>query len=184
MSQIIDGYKADYEKTVEHLKNDISSIKTGRATPLLVEDILVDSYGSKMPLKQLASITAPDPRSILIEPWDKTVIKEMEKAIANSNRGLNPVNEGAHLRIVISSLTEEDRKQLVKLLNQKLEQARISVRGVRDKIREIIFKMEKDKEISEDDKFRFQKEIDEMTGVYNEKIKEAGERKETEINTI
>ncbi|MFH0856387.1 MAG: ribosome recycling factor [bacterium] len=184
MSQIIDGYKLDYEKALEHLKNDISSLKTGRATPLLVEDILIDSYGAKMPLKQLASISVPEPRCILIEPWDKTVIKEMEKAIAGSNRGLNPVNEGVHLRIMISSLTEEDRKNLVKLLNQKLEQSRISVRGVRDKIKENIIKMEKDKEIAEDDRFRLQKELDEMTNLYNEKIKEIGDKKETEINTI
>lgn len=184
MSQIIEKYKPDYEKACEHLKIEISSLKTGRATPLLVENILVESYGMKMPLKQVASISVPEARSILIEPWDKSIIKEIEKSIVNSNIGLNPVNEGQKLRINIPSLTEEDRKKLVKILNQKVEAAKIVIRGIRDKIRDDIQKMEKAKEIAEDERFRLQKELDEFTGTYNDKLKEIGEKKEEEINRI
>lgn len=184
MSQIIDQHKEDFIKVIEHLKNDISSLKTGRATPLLVENIPVESYGMKMSLKQLASISVPEARCILIEPWDKSIVKEMEKAIVNHNIGLNPVNEGGHLRINIPPLTEEDRKKLIKILHQKIEQARIGIRGTREKVKEKIIKMEKDKEISEDAKFGLQKELDELTNEYNQKIKEIGEKKEEEINTI
>ncbi|MFH1192211.1 MAG: ribosome recycling factor [bacterium] len=184
MSQIIDGYKSDFEKAVEHLKTEISSLKTGRATPLLVENVLVESYGVKMPLKQVASISVPDARSILIEPWDKNITKEIEKAIISSNIGLNPINEGSHVRIVLSALTEEDRIKIVKILNQKVEAARISIRGIRDKIRDDIQEMEKNKEIAEDERFRLQKELDEFTSSYNDKLKEVGEKKEEEINRI
>ncbi len=184
MSQIIDGYKPDFEKAVEHLKIEISSLKTGRATPLLVENVLVESYGVKMPLKQVASISVPDARSILIEPWDKNITKEIEKAIISSNIGLNPINEGSHVRIALSALTEEDRKKLVKILNQKVEASKIAIRGIRDKIRDDIQEMEKNKEIAEDERFRLQKELDEFTSSYNDKLKEVGENKEVEINRI
>lgn len=184
MSQIIDGYKSDFEKAVEHLKTEISSLKTGRATPLLVENVLVESYGVKMPLKQVASISVPDARSILIEPWDKNITKEIEKAIIGSNIGLNPINEGSHVRIVLSALTEEDRIKIVKILNQKVEASKIAIRGIRDKIRDDIQEMEKNKEIAEDERFRLQKELDEFTSSYNDKLKEVGEKKEAEINRI
>jgi len=184
MSQIIDQHKEDYDKVIEHLKTEISCIKTGRATPLIVENIQVNCYDSKMPIPQLASISVPEPKNIVIKPWDKTIIKEIEKAIVNADIGLNPVNEGDQIRITLPALTEEDRITLVKLLHQKLEKSRIAIRGVRDKIKEIILKMEKDKEIGEDERYREQKELDEFTSEYNEKIKEIGERKEEEINTI
>jgi len=184
MSQILEQFKSEYEKAIEYLENEIATIKTGRATPLLVENIRVESYGAKIPLNQLANIGVPDARCILIEPWDKNNVKEIEKAIVNANVGLNPVNEGDKIRIVISQLTEEDRMALVKILHQKIEKARIAIRVVRDKVKENIIKMEKDKEIAEDDKYRLQKELDEMTSDYNAKVKEIGERKEGEINTI
>lgn len=184
MSGIIENQKADFNKVIEHFKTEISSLKTGRATPLLVENILVESYGAKMPLKQVASISVPEPKCILIEPWDKSIVKDIEKAIVNSNTGLNPKNEGQQLRIAISPLTEEDRKNLIKILRQKEEAARISIRGLRDKTKDNIQAMEKGKKISEDERFRLQKELDEFTGDYNEKIKDIGDNKETEINTI
>lgn len=184
MSQIILNHKDDFKKVIEHFQIDISSLKSGRATPVLVENILVESYGTKMPLKQLASINVPEPRCLLIEPWDKSIIKDLEKAFINSNTGLNPTNEGAHLRIILSPLTEEDRIKLIKILNQKLEQARISVRGIRDRIRENIQKMEKEKEIGEDERFRLQKDLDEVTNQFNEQLKEITGKKESEINTI
>ncbi|MFH1030765.1 MAG: ribosome recycling factor [bacterium] len=184
MSQIISEHNDEFNKVVEHFKTEISSLKTGRATPLLVENILVESYGAKMPLKQLASISVPEPKCILIEPWDKSIAKDIEKAIVNSNTGLNPKNEGQQLRIAISPLTEEDRKNLIKILRQKEEAARISIRGLRDKAKDNIQAMEKGKEISEDERFRLKKELDEFTGDYNEKIKEIGDKKESEINTI
>lgn len=184
MSQIIEQYRGDYDKIIEHLKFELSSIKTGRANPILVENIMVDAYGTKMNLQQLASISIPEAKYILIQPWDKSISKDIEKAIISSNRGLNPINEGDQIRIIISPLTAEDREKLVKLLSQKLEKAKVSIRGIRDKVRENILKLEKNKEIGEDDRFRFQKEADEITNEYNEKVKEAGEKKEEEINTI
>jgi ribosome recycling factor len=182
--QNLDSYRSELAKSVEHLKADISTLRTNRANPAMVENISVEAYGAATPLQQLASISVPEARSIVVAPWDKSIIKEIEKAIIAANIGLNPANEGTQLRIVMPQLTEEGRKDLIKILNQKLEQGRQVVRKLRDKSREEVMQLEKNKEISEDKKFELLKQIDEETQKTNDLIKKIGEEKEKEIMTI
>lgn len=184
MNQFIEKYKNEFENAFEFLKKEVSSLRIGRASPALVENIHIDAYGVKTPIVQLASITSPDARSITIQPWDKSVIKHIEKGIIEANIGINPVNEGNIIRITMPHLTQEDREKLVKILLQKAEQSKIKIRLVRDKVREDILKAEKNKEITQDDKYDFLKEIDEFTKKQNDTIEQFSENKEKEIMTI
>lgn len=181
---LLEKYKPEFEKVINHLKKELIVLRVGRANSTLVEDILVEAYGIKTPLKQLASISVPEARVILIQPWDKNILKGIEKAIREANIGLNPVNEGKIIRLVIPQLTEENRKKLVRTLSEKLEKIRISLRSIRDRIREEITKAKENKEITEDDKYRLREKLDEITKDYNQQIKELGEKKEEEIMTI
>ncbi|MFA6321874.1 MAG: ribosome recycling factor [Candidatus Buchananbacteria bacterium] len=182
--QIIEQSKPDFEKSIDVLKSELATLRIGRANPAMVEGIIVDAYGSKMPIKQMASIAVPEARTILIQPWDKTLSKEIEKAIIQANIGINPVNEGQQVRLTIPQLTEENRKDLVKSVKEKMEKARITIRQIRDKVRDSASKMEKEKEITEDDKFSIQKKLDEVSKEYTQKVDELGEKKENEIMTI
>ena len=137
-----------------------------------------------MPINQLASIAVPEPRSILIQPWDKSIVNNIDKAIRESDLGLSSINEGDKIRIVIPQMTEEARKEIVKSLHKKMEEARIAVRSVRDEIKEKILEAEKNKEFGEDEKYDLIEKLDKTTGDYNDKIKEAGEKKEKEIMTV
>lgn len=184
MYQFLENYKSELEKVLKHLREELTSFRTGRANPALVENLLVEVYGTRMPLKQLASISTPDPKTIFMQIWDKSLILEIEKAIAISNLGLTPSVEGTSVYLRISALTEEKRKELVKTLHQRLEQARIAIRGSRDKIREKIIKGEREKEITEDEKYQLFKKLDEITTEFNEQIKKIGEKKEEEIMTV
>jgi len=184
MANIIKDNEAEFNKAVEHFRAEISSLRTGRATPALVEDIPVEAYDQKMELKGVASINTPDPKSIIIEPWDKNLLKDIEKAIIDSDIGISPVVDGTVVRLNMPPMTEENRKEMVKILKQKAEQARISVRNVREKVRDEINKAEEDKEISEDEKFKFQEELDKYVGDVNKQIESIAEEKEKEIMTI
>ena len=184
MGSLIDSYQSDFDKSLAVLKDELATLRVGRANPLMVENILVEAYGTKTALKQLASITAPEARTILIQPWDKTVAKEVEKAIIQANIGINPVNEGQQIRLTVAPLTEESRKELTKSVGEKMENTRIAMRQVRDKAREEIIKQEKNKEITQDDKYDLQKELDELAKDYNEQIKNLGEKKAKEIMTL
>ena len=182
----LDIYKDKLNKVLEHLKTELASIRTGRATPSLVENIQVEAYDQAEPvsLKQLAAITVPQPRQILVEPWDKSTLKQIEKAIAQSNMGFNIANDGNVLRLSIPVMTEEMKKGVLKNLHDKLEQARISVRRIRDDIKEDIIKEFKESQISEDDKFRLLDKLDEMIREYTDKINEMGKKKEEEIEGV
>ena len=184
INDFIVTHKSEFEKAIEHLKTELAGLRTGRATPALVENLLVEAYGAKMPLNQAASISVPDPKTILVQPWDNALVQEIEKAIASSNLGLGISVKGVFIHLSVPSLTEEKRKNLVKILHEKLELARVSIRGLRDKIREGIIKKEKDKEITEDEKYRHFEELDKTTTEFNNQIKEMGERKEKEIMTV
>ncbi|OIO52531.1 MAG: ribosome recycling factor, partial [Parcubacteria group bacterium CG1_02_44_65] len=174
----------DFSKTIDFFKKDIASLRTGRANPGVLDGILVEAYGAKTPLVGLASITVPEARSIVVSPWDKNITKEVEKAITAAALGLNPVNEGDKIRLVVPQLTEENRKELVKKLSEKMETGRISLRQTRDEIKEAIEAGFKNKEMSEDDKFRFIKELDEEVSRRNDELKKIKEKKEEEIMTI
>lgn len=184
MDQLIEKHKEEFNAAIEFLKKELASIQTGRANPALVEGIMVDAYGQKTPIKQLASIGVPEARTITIEPWDKNIVKDIEKVIRERGVGLNPVNEGGIVRITIPQMTEEGRKELLKTLNKKVEEAKVRVRSVRDKIRDEIIQAEREGDITEDDKYKFQKDLDKFSGDFNKQIDEISKKKETEITTI
>ena len=184
MANIVESNRALLDKSLEGLKNELATLRVGRANPLMVENIMVEAYGSKTVLKQLASITVPEARTILIQPWDKSIAKDIEKSITLANIGINPVNEGAQIRLTVPLLTEETRKDLVKTVGEKMEKTRVAIRQIRDKIKDEITRLEKNKEITEDDRFDLVKKLDELVKDFNDKIKDLGAEKEQEIMTI
>ncbi|MFA5777548.1 MAG: ribosome recycling factor [Parcubacteria group bacterium] len=181
---IVDSKKADLEGAIEHLNQEMGKIRTGRANPALVENMMVDYYGVKTPLKQIASINAPESRSLVIQPWDKGALVYIESALRESDLGFNPNNDGQAIRINIPSLTEERRKELVKVLNQRAEDAKISVRNIREESWKEIQEAEKEGKMSEDDKFLGKDYLQKIVDEYNKKIEEIRSKKETEIMTI
>ncbi len=182
--EIINQKTIDFEKTIEHLKSEASKVRTGRATPSLVEDIMVNYYGAKTPLKQIASISTPEPRSIVVQPWDRGAIAAIEGAIRESDQSLNPMNDGILVRINIPMLTEDRRKEMVKVLNQKAEEARIALRSIREDAWKEIQKIEAEGGMSEDDKFKGKEKLQEVVDEYNKKVEEIRSVKEKEIMTV
>lgn len=184
LSMDIGSYQGEFSKIIEHLKDELAGLRTGRANVAMVENIMVDAYGGKMPLKGVASINIPDARTIVVDPWDKSLVKEVEGAIRNAGKNLNPVNEGSFLRISIAALTEESRKELAKLVGEKAESARIRGRHLRERIKDEILQAEEAKEINEDQRFRLQDDLDKKIADLNAKIKEMAGEKEIEIMKI
>ena len=184
MHPLLDTHKEAFVKIIEHVKAELANLRTGRAHASMVADVLVTAYGVQQPLKALASITVPDARTLAVEPWDKSIVGDIERGIREANLGVNPVNDGRIIRIPMPQMTEESRREMSKILGQKLEQARISIRQFRDEVREKIQQAEKNKEINEDERYRFQDQLDEMVREYNEQMKTMGEEKEKEIMTI
>jgi ribosome recycling factor len=171
-------------KIIDHLKSELSTIRTGRAHASLVEDLPVEAYGQKMTLKELASITVPDPQLIVIDPWDKSVIPDIEKAVRGSKLGLSPAVDEDVIRVPVPPLSEERRQEFVKLVKERVEQTREQVRQARKEAMEEVRRQEKEKEISEDEKFRQEKEIQGQVEECNREIREMGEGKEEEILRI
>jgi ribosome recycling factor len=184
IKEITEKKKPEMEKSLEHFQEELAQIRTGRASTALVDNLLVDYYGGKSPLKQIASISTPEPRTILISPWDKDSLINIEKAVRESQLNLNPNNDGKVIRINLPALTEERRKEFIKLLNQKAEEARIAVRKHREEIWEEIQTAEKDGKIGEDDKFAGKDKLQEIVDEYNGKIEEIRAKKEQDIMTI
>ncbi len=166
--------------------SDIGSIRTGKATGSLVEDLVVDAYGGTQKLKvnELATITAPDPQTIIIDPWDKSIIGEIKKAISAANIGLNPIIDEEIVRISLPMMTTQDREKYVKLLSTKLENGRIMIRQVRGDAMKGIKAGFEEKEITEDEKFNQEKRLQELTDSFVDKVDELGERKEQELMQI
>lgn len=183
-NKFIEQKKIDFDGAIEHFKKDINSLRTGRAQTTLVENVMVEAYGAQTPLKQLAAISIPEAKSISIEPWDKNVIKAVEKALTYSNLGISIVNTGEKIIAQLPPMTEENRKELIKLLGQKAEIAKINLRKIRDEVKENILKAEKNKEITQDDKYQFLADLDNFVSDYNKKIEELSKRKEEEIMTV
>jgi len=182
--EIIKNKESEFEKAVEYFKAETGKLRTGRASAALVENLPVDYYGNKTPLKQVASINIPEPRLIVIQPWDTDSLANIEAAIKMSDLNLNPNNDGKVIRINIPPLNEERRAELVKVLNQKAEEARISIRGIREEIWEEIQELEKAGKITEDDKFQGKERLQEAVDEYNKKVEDIRKRKEEEIKTI
>jgi ribosome recycling factor len=169
---------------IEALKKDFASVRTGRASLALLDGIMVDYYGTATPLQQMASLTGPDPRQIAIQPWEQKIIPEIEKAIMKSDLGLTPSNDGKIIRIMIPALTEERRKQLVKVVKKRSEEAKIAIRNIRRDINEELKKLEKDQHMSEDDVKKFHEEIQKLTDAYVAKVDEVLKHKENEIMEV
>ena len=182
IKQLIDNLKKDLDKVLEFLKSDLNQIRSGRASPVLVENIKVDVYGTKMNIKELATIMVPDPKTLVIQVWDKSVVNSVVKGIEESRLGLTPNIDGQNIKLVMPPLIEERRKELIKLLHEKLENARIRIRRGRDEVWHKVQNLEKEKKISEDEKFRAKDELQKTVDEYNKKVKEAGDRKERELS--
>jgi ribosome recycling factor len=171
-------------RTIEVLRRDLATLRTGRATPSLVENITVEYYGVPTPLNQLASISAPDARGLLIQPWDRQAMREIEKSLMKSELGFNPSNDGNVITVPIPPLNQERRQELVRLLKRKIEEGKISLRNVRRDGVEMLRKMERDKLISQDDNRRSQEQLQKATDVHIRTIDQVAAAKEAEIMQV
>lgn len=175
--------KKQMQDVVDLVSSDIGSIRTGRATPALLEDVSVSVYGGQQKLKinELGTITASDAQTIVIDPWDKSIIGEIRKGILEANIGMNPSIDGQIIRISLPPLTTEDREKYVKLLSQKLESGKVMIRQIRGEAMREIKKAFEEKELSEDEKFAEEKKIQDLTDEYVEKVNSMGEKKKEEL---
>ena len=181
VKEIINGAEEKMKKAFESVTREFSEIRTGRASPVIVEGIHVDYYGTPTLLKQLASISAPDAHLLVIQPWDVSAIPEIEKAIMKSNLGITPSNDGKVVRLSVPQLSKERRQELAKLIHKMSEDGRISLRTIRRDAKEHLEKLEKDKVISEDDKFRGVDELQKQVDKYIAKVDELLKSKEKEV---
>jgi ribosome recycling factor len=172
------------ENAVKALERNLAKVRTGRANPKMFEGVNVDYYGVPTPLSQVGSVSVPEPSQILIKPYDRSLVKEIEKAILGANLNVNPQNEGDQLRITIPPLTEDRRKQYVKETKGLIEDARVALRNVRRDANDTIKKMEKNSDISEDDSKSYQDEVQKLTDQYVEKVDALGSAKEKDLMTV
>ncbi len=182
--KVINEAKEKMTKSLEHLKHEFNGIRTGKASSALVEDIRVDYYGTSTPLRDMSGISTPEPRLLLIQPWDQSAVAAIVKAIQASSLGITPVDDGRVVRIPIPELTEERRKELDKHIKHMAEEGRISVRSVRREENDRLKKMEKSKELTEDDLYDGEKETQKLTDDFIKQIDEMLKHKEEEIFTI
>ena len=169
---------------IDALRRELNSLRTGRATPALIENVSIDYYGVPTPLKQIASISAPDARAIMVQPWDKQSMREIEKSLMKSDMGFNPSNDGNMITVPIPPLNQERRQDMVRLLKRKLEEGKVSVRNVRREGLEHLRKLEKDKSISQDQNRRAQEQLQKATDGHTKTVDEVGAAKETEIMQV
>ncbi|MGP5376518.1 ribosome recycling factor [Brachybacterium alimentarium] len=183
-ASILKDAKAKMAKTLDVTKDEFTSIRTGRATAAMFQGITIEYYGAPTPLNQLASLQFPEARTVIVTPYDKSAMSGVETALRDSDLGVNPTNNGDNLRVVLPALTEERRKDYVKLAKNKAEDGRVAVRGSRGNAKKAIEKLVKDKEIGEDEGTRAEKELESLTKKFNDQIDEALALKETELETI
>jgi len=184
MQEVIDLTEEKMKKTVASLKDGFAALRTGRASAALFDRIRVDYYGEKSPLNQVANISIPEARLIVIQPWDKNLIGEIEKAIRSSELSLNPSNDGKVIRIAVPPLTEERRKELVKLAKNQAEQSRVSIRNIRREGNDELKKLLKESSITEDDESRGIADMQKQTDSYINKVNQVLEEKEKEIMEV
>jgi len=176
--------EARMKKAVEVLRGDLATIRTGRASPALIEKVRVDYYGTPTPLIQLAAISVPEPRLMVVRPYDPTYLSEIERAILKSDLGLTPVNDGKLIRLPIPRLTEERREELVRVVGRRLEEARVAIRNCRRDALRDLREMEKEKLISEDEHYRGREDMQKLTDEHVERVDEVGQAKEREIKEV
>ncbi len=184
VDEIFEDLKDRMGKSIESLKREYSRLRTGRASISLLDGIRVSYYDTPTPLNQMASLAVPEPRLIVIQPWDKTAIEDIEKAILKSELGLTPMNDGKVIRISIPPLTEERRKELVKVARKMSEENKVSIRNIRRDANEMLKDLKKEKEITEDDLFRSQEEVQKATDQFISQVDELCAAKEKEILEI
>jgi ribosome recycling factor len=184
MSDILVEMTDKMEKSLDSFKKELSKVRTGRASIAILDGIHVDAYGSAMPLAQVGSLTIPESRLIVIQPWDPQLLSAIEKAILKSDIGLNPISDGKVIRLNIPQLTQERRKELVKSVKKVAEEFRVAIRNLRRDALETLKKKKKDKEISEDDLFKFQEEAQSKTDAFVKKIDDATIAKEKEVMEV
>lgn len=180
-SELYKNQKNKMNKTLEVLKDDLNSVRAGRANPSMLDRLSIDYYGAITPINQLASISAPEPRMITIQPYDASVLSEIEKAIQQSDLGINPSNDGKIIRLSIPQLTEERRKELTKIVRRMAEDSKVAIRNERRNMNDMFKKMEKDKEITEDELKISQDEVQKITDDFIQKIDDVTDIKEKEI---
>jgi len=176
--------RARMEKTAEALVEDLRGIRTGRASPALVERIMVEYYGTMTPLNQVSTISAPEPRLLAIRPWEASMIAPIEKAILKSDLGLTPTNDGKLIRLTIPRLSEERRQDLIKVVGRRVEESKVAIRNIRREANDDLSEFQDEKMITEDDFHRGRDQIQELTDEYVTKMDEIGERKEQEIRQV
>ena len=184
IERVVGDTDGKMQRAADALSRDLAAIRTGRATPALVEHIRVDYHGVPTLINQIASISIPEAKMIVIQPWDRTSIHSIEKAILKSDLGLNPTSDSTVIRITIPPLTEERRKDLIKVVRKRLEEARITLRNLRRDGIEKLRKAEKDKEISQDQSKRASEQLQKLTDNFIERVNKTGQDKETEIMEV
>lgn len=184
IDNILNSHKSAFEKAMEHFVHELSGVRTGRANPALLNTVMVESYGSKMPLEHVASVTVSDAKTLVISPWDKGQIGAIEKGIQTANLGFNPSNDGVVIRISLPALNEERRREMVKMVGQIAEKGKIGIRNARETIHKEMKKAESGGKISKDDLQVGQKKLQEVVDKYNDEIKKHAEAKEKEIMTV
>jgi len=172
------------DEALDAIRREFSTVRTGKATPALLDTVRVEAYGSKMPLNQVATVSTPEPSLIVVQPFDKSLIGDIERGIQQADLGLNPANDGNLIRVPIPPLNEERRKEYVKLLHKMAEEGRISVRHARRTVREEVLRLVKEHEIGEDEGRRREEALDKLTQDYSDKIEELLKRKEEEVMAI
>lgn len=183
-TQVLDTLRKEMEQTLEALRRELAKVRSGRASTALIEGILVDYYGTRTPLHQLAALSVPEPRLLVVQPYDRSVISSIEKAIYQSDLGLTPMNDGKLIRIPVPELTEERRKELVRHIRKVAEEYRVSMRNHRRDANERIKKMQKDKQLGEDDARNLQEKVQKYTDEYLEKLEKVLKGKEDELMAV
>lgn len=184
MEELLLECEEKMQHQIDHVMHELAKIRTGRANPQMLNELMVNYYGADTPVNQVSSISVPEPSQLLIKPYDRSLVKEIEKAIAESSLGLNPQNEGDQLRIVLPALTEERRKQLVKDTKKVSEDGKVHIRNIRRDTNDVIKKAEKNSEISEDDSKYYQDEVQKLTDQYIVKVEEKIALKEKDLMTV
>lgn len=181
---MLKNFASRLEKINEHFNEDLKSVRTGRANPALVANIMVSAYGTQTPLTQLANVSVPEAKLLVIEAWDKSLLKEIEKAIISSSLNMTPVSDGNVLRLKLPDLTEETRRSLIKVVREKLEQARVAVRQARDEVKKEIESKAKSGDLTEDDRYDLIEKLDKQTKEAVAKFESVVDQKEKEVMTI
>ena len=184
MQESLQVYEEKMNKTLESLERDYNTIRAGRANPRVLDRIRVNYYGTLTPIQQVGNVSIPEARMILIHPWEKSLLKDIERAILTSDLGINPTNDGNSIRLVFPELTEERRKELVKVVGKAQENAKVAIRNTRREANDFIKKMEKDKELSEDERKSAEEEVQKLTDRYIEEVDKITREKEEELMEI